>query len=290
MWARKLGLPTDGARSLERAAQLWTGCRRLLASHPTDYTIFWRQLADLATAVEDASVATDAALLAPLIPIAFYKPLHEATRREWARWLRWWLTELNAVHGARPETRHSIAEGMRRASPKYIPREWMLAEAYEAAERGDYAAVRTLHDVLRRPYDEQPEVASRFFQRAPDGSDVQGGIGFRADRAKHPASRCSVRRDWAFHLTRLFNHLGPQRNAAWPTMMRVNANGPPLLLPPRRTWYSSKRTTLSGRDAVPPSSAPAPAAHVSRGAPILALCPGRAVAPQPGGSLQMHRR
>ena len=178
VWARKLGLPTDGARSLERAAQLWTGCRRLLASHPTDYTIFWRQLADVATAIEDASAATDEALLAPLIPIAFYKPLHEATRREWARWLRWWLTELNAVHGARPETRHSIAEGMRRASPKYIPREWMLAEAYEAAERGDYAAVRTLHDVLRRPYDEQPEVASRFFQRAPDGSDVQGGIGF----------------------------------------------------------------------------------------------------------------
>ena len=30
----------------------------------------------------------------------------------------------------------AIGEGMRRASPKYVPREWMLAEAYEAAERG----------------------------------------------------------------------------------------------------------------------------------------------------------
>ena len=30
---------------------------------------------------------------------------------------------------------------MRAASPKYIPREWMLASAYTAAERGDHTVL-----------------------------------------------------------------------------------------------------------------------------------------------------
>ena len=54
----------------------------------------------------------------------------------------------------------------------------MLAGAYEAAERGEYAPLRELHELLRRPYDEQPEHAARFYRRAPHGSDQQGGVGF----------------------------------------------------------------------------------------------------------------
>ena len=67
---------------------------------------------------------------------------------------------------------------MRRENPKYVPREWMLAGAYEAAERGDYAPLFELHELLKRPYDEQPERAGRFYRRAPRGSDQQGGVGF----------------------------------------------------------------------------------------------------------------
>jgi hypothetical protein len=44
---------------------------------------------------------------------------------------------------------------MRRASPKYVPREWLLAEAYLAAERGDAAPLAALQRVLANPFDEQ---------------------------------------------------------------------------------------------------------------------------------------
>ena len=72
----------------------------------------------------------------------------------------------------------AIGDRMRLASPKYIPREWMLVHAYDAAERGEYGPLHELHALLRRPYDEQPEMVRRYYQRAPAGSDQQGGVGF----------------------------------------------------------------------------------------------------------------
>ena len=43
---------------------------------------------------------------------------------------------------------------MRGTSPKYIPREWMLAEAYTKAEAGDFS---TLHELQVEP---RPNIAS----------------------------------------------------------------------------------------------------------------------------------
>ena len=80
--------------------------------------------------------------------------------------------------GSTPFDGAAIGDAMRRASPKYVPREWMLAEAYGAAEQGDYALVRSLHELLTTPYDEHPEAATRFYRRRPAGVEQQGGIGF----------------------------------------------------------------------------------------------------------------
>ena len=44
---------------------------------------------------------------------------------------------------------------MRQANPKYILRNSMALEAYEAAAKGDYSVVRELHAVLLRPYEDQ---------------------------------------------------------------------------------------------------------------------------------------
>ena len=44
---------------------------------------------------------------------------------------------------------------MTQANPKYILRNSMALEAYEAAAKGDYSVVRELHAVLLRPYEDQ---------------------------------------------------------------------------------------------------------------------------------------
>ena len=38
-------------------------------------------------------------------------------------------------------------EAMRAMSPKYVPREWMLIEAYTAANSGDYSKTQFFHDL-----------------------------------------------------------------------------------------------------------------------------------------------
>ena len=66
---------------------------------------------------------------------------------------------------------------MKRASPKYVPREWMLLEAYTAATKGDSSVVHRLQEVFRAPYDEQPQIEEMYYRRRPEEAN-QGGVAF----------------------------------------------------------------------------------------------------------------
>ena len=41
---------------------------------------------------------------------------------------------------------------MRLQNPRFVPREWMLVEAYDAAASGDFEPVQRLLHVLSKPY------------------------------------------------------------------------------------------------------------------------------------------
>ncbi|KAH8064283.1 hypothetical protein JL722_1146 [Aureococcus anophagefferens] len=72
------------------------------------------------------------------------------------------------------------AAAMDAANPAFVPREWMLVEAYEAAERGDGAVVDRLAALFRRPYAEDQAQADSeaYFRRAPDDAHLTGGVGW----------------------------------------------------------------------------------------------------------------
>ena len=58
---------------------------------------------------------------------------------------------------------------MRSASPKYIPREWMLIEAYERAELFDFTVTRELLLLFASPYDEHSkDVEMKYFRKTPE--------------------------------------------------------------------------------------------------------------------------
>jgi uncharacterized protein YdiU (UPF0061 family) len=157
----------------------------LMERSQADFTITWRQLAHVleegnAILIGNDNNGDDARLIAPLLRSnaegcragAFYKPLNDGNRGEWTAWIRDWLSLLRE-HTTGDS--NGVAARMRAVSPKYVAREWMLVAAYTAAKAGDYAPISELHELLRRPYDEQPEFEARFYQRAP--ASVYEGVG-----------------------------------------------------------------------------------------------------------------
>ena len=58
-------------------------------------------------------------------------------------------------------------EKMNRVNPKYVLRNYLAQMAIEKSEEGDDTLVHTLLDVMRNPYDEQPE-HEEFAQKRPE--------------------------------------------------------------------------------------------------------------------------
>ena len=138
-------------------------------------------------------------LLRHLAPV-FYTPLADQDkerRAAWADWLMVWLGRVaedqdtgaaaeagaagyGAVAGDDDDDDDDAARRrmMRLASPKYVPREWMLVEAYEAAERGDYSVLERLQALFAAPYDEHPDLEARYYTRTPPEYIEKAGVSF----------------------------------------------------------------------------------------------------------------
>jgi uncharacterized protein YdiU (UPF0061 family) len=156
--AAKLGLLecTDDDVTLMQELQ------ELLRDAEVDMTIFFRRLAD----VQDVRLKPDTTL-AP----AFYstEKMH-ATEGAFEAWLGRYLARV-AQDGRDAAERHAA---MNRVNPKYVLRNYLAQEAIDRAEQGDAGGIDALLDLLRRPYDDQPE-RERYFARRPDWARDRAG-------------------------------------------------------------------------------------------------------------------
>lgn len=168
-----------GLRAWDDATRdgLWRKLQELMTESAVDYTIFWRQLACVPSADAAALQAGEAGALERLATVlapAFDGGAAAAGRDGWPAWLGEYAARLHAE--GRPEAERQAE--MRAVSPKYVPREWMLAEAYTAAEQGDHAPLEELRRLFAAPFDEHPEMAERFYRRTPLDLRGKGGIAF----------------------------------------------------------------------------------------------------------------
>ena len=159
MWAQKMGL-------VEFRAELFAELHTLMAQTPVDYTIFWRELSSLPKQVADLRPSFYASRGA-------YGQDPALMEARWAAWLHKWHTAL--MREGRDPLEVSVA--MKQVNPKYIPREWMLVEAYRSAtDAGDFTLVRRLHALLANPYGEQsPELAALYYTKKRDEYFGLGG-------------------------------------------------------------------------------------------------------------------
>jgi uncharacterized protein YdiU (UPF0061 family) len=94
--------------------------------------------------------------LAELFRKAFYdeqRAFEPAQLGRLAGWLRRYIARLR-LDGSPRALRY---QRMSRANPKYVLRNYLAQQAIEALERGDASVITRLMEVLKHPYDEQPE-------------------------------------------------------------------------------------------------------------------------------------
>ncbi|MEX2528052.1 MAG: YdiU family protein [Gemmatimonadota bacterium] len=162
MLRRKFGFPDSATK--EDDAVLMQEALAMLRDLEVDYTLFFRLLGELEPAPEAGPGAEDAENVFRHFAPAFYREEKVMERSgAFLDWLGRWQARLQA-DGQSPEA-HRMR--MRRVNPKYVLRNYLAQEAIELAESGDISRVRTLLEVMCRPYDEQPEY-ERFAARRPE--------------------------------------------------------------------------------------------------------------------------
>lgn len=112
---------------------------------------------------------------------AFYDPPSASTLELWLQFVVEWTKEVS-THSQKAEgssqALKSAAARMRLENPKYVPREWMLVAAYNAANEEVFAPVLELHELFKKPYDEQPEMEAKYFRKAKDDDLRKAGTAY----------------------------------------------------------------------------------------------------------------
>ncbi|MDQ6992377.1 MAG: YdiU family protein [Mariprofundus sp.] len=167
MMANKLGLvsftePDD--------SQLVDALEKILTLSEIDMSIFYRKLANIDATI-DPEQCSDSQLIAPLMD-AYYTPatLTEPTKIATANWLRRYIHRLqqDGLDNIKRKTT------MNRHNPKYVLRNYLCQIAIDQAEAGDYSEIHRLHQLLKKPYDEQVDYES-YASKRPEWARERAG-------------------------------------------------------------------------------------------------------------------
>lgn len=140
---RRLGLTT----AEDEDSEIVTRLLQLMQNSGVDYTLFFRRLGDDAPEVAVRRLRDD------FVDMAGFDAWAQVYLARVAR-------EDAGTQADRQARMHAV-------NPLYILRNYLAQRAIEAAEKGDYDEVRRLHQVLNRPFEEQPGMES-YAQRPPD--------------------------------------------------------------------------------------------------------------------------
>jgi uncharacterized protein YdiU (UPF0061 family) len=140
----------------------------VLQNVETDMTIFFRNLAKVPEAAEPTASQTENHPL----HAAYYAP--EKRDNDNIQKMNDWLTTyLKRLENDPQDAKDRITQ-MNKVNPKYVLRNYLAQVAIDRAEAGDNAEVIQLLNVLRKPYDEQPEY-EKYFARRPEWARNKAG-------------------------------------------------------------------------------------------------------------------
>jgi uncharacterized protein YdiU (UPF0061 family) len=134
----------------------------VLQSAEIDMTIFYRQLAQYS--VNDIDQYTDQQWFDRVAEAYYAEPSAEA-KAAMISWLRRYGQRLQqdvVLHNTQDAERRAR---MNSVNPKYVLRNYLAQQAIDTAAVGDVSEIERLLQLLRNPYDEQPEFESYYAKR-----------------------------------------------------------------------------------------------------------------------------
>ena len=153
MFFEKLGLFSVD----ETSEILLTDLEKTLHATETDYIIFFRNLANISkndTPEIAFSKITD----------AFYvDTTSEDIKSKWLAWFKTYTDLLNSEILSDEERKIK----MNLVNPKYVLRNYMAQLAIDDADKGNYKLIDELYQLLKNPYDEQPQ-NEKWFAKRPE--------------------------------------------------------------------------------------------------------------------------
>lgn len=152
MMASKLGFKDyQGTSDLH----IFQALEQLLEVVETDMTIFYRLLANYQPSGNALEHFAD----------AYYQPeqLSSQYEAQFKEWLQRYQTRLS-FDQLPPSSRQN---SMNKVNPKYVLRNYLAQEVIERAENGDFNEIEKLKEILKKPYDEQPQ-HERYAQKRPN--------------------------------------------------------------------------------------------------------------------------
>ena len=153
MMRSKLGLQVE----FKDDAKLITKLEDCLLRTETDMTIFFRLIANYKKGNLESSLE--------LIHKAFYKPeeVKDAISDQWKGWFKVYDQRLSKESLSDNERK----QNMNSVNPKYVLRNYMAQLAIDKANEGDYSLIDELFQLLKNPYDQQPE-NEKWFAKRPE--------------------------------------------------------------------------------------------------------------------------
>ena len=158
MMAEKLGLQSyQGGSDLA----LFNSLEKLLGNVETDMSLFYRTLAKVGNNLNLQSHKHWLALFSP----CYYNI--EGLKPDYLQSFRQWLESYLARINCDGLTQKQRAKKMNQVNPKYVLRNYLVQQAIESAEQGDFSKIRKLQNILQNPYHEQEEYQA-YANKRPD--------------------------------------------------------------------------------------------------------------------------
>ncbi len=156
MMRAKLGLTTTDTADQDLINELET----VLQLTETDMTIWFRNLSNLPKAYK---ITPNNSPLKTILKDAFYTPekLNNEVTKKWHIWLQKYLIRLQREHNS-DGNRKKIMDAV---NPKYVLRNYIAQLVIDQADKGNYNLLNDIHDMLKKPYDEQPNYEKWFTKR-----------------------------------------------------------------------------------------------------------------------------